>query len=309
METATVLNFPEVEKTNIFERAVCLSLELHRLGVSRKVNVADLKAQANVNPDALHVSKRLLEAEELQAIARADGELRRYLERRTSGPALFRTGVYMLSYAILPEVDKELQARLKERADSLVPAFLSVYDRARKDAEKRLGDLFDASEYPDRDAVRDAFTATFRYFTLGEASGLQRINADIFEREKEKAAAQWATVLEASNAALAEEFQGLVSHLVERLEPGTDGTKKRFNATLVDNLNEFLTTFMARNIGDSADLQALVDDARKVLAGVTADRLRNNRFVRKEVADAFAKIKTAADSMVEKAPRRYNLAD
>lgn len=306
MTTATV---NDIEVENIFEKAICLSLELCRLGTSRKVNVGELKPQANVESSAVRVSKKLLEAEELQAIARADGELRRYLESRTSGPALFRTGVYMLSYEILEEVDAELQKRLKERAEQLVPAFVDVYDRAVEDARVRLGDLFRAEDYDTKEEVEAEFTARYKFFAMAEPAALERVNADIFERERQKAEAQWATVLEASNAALMEEFQGLVDHLVERLQPEPDGKKKRFNATLVENLSEFLTTFKKRNIGNAAELQALVEEAEKAMQGITPQRLRDNRFARTDTAAAFAKIKASVDTLVEKAPRRYKLAD
>jgi DNA-binding transcriptional regulator YbjK len=308
METATI----EREQTtvNIFDKAVCLSVSLHRLGVRRKVKLAELKPGVEVDEDAIGVSKELLDCPEYDAIRQADGELRRYLEKRTSGPALFRSGVYMLSYKMLDEVDRELETRLKERREKLVPAFVAVYEKAREDAKKTLGDLYHAEDYPPVEAVGGAFEATTRYFEMGDATRLESIRADIFQREQAKAAAQWDAILAASQDVLLQEFSGLVDHLVERLEPQDGGKKKRFNATLVENLDEFLRNYNARAISTNAELTAAVEAARDVLKGVTPASLRDSRFTRQKVAETFAAIKGSIDRLVETAPsRRFEFGD
>lgn len=305
METTTTIEQDETTAT-IFDRAVCLSVALHRLGNRRKVKVAELKPGIEVDADSVNVSKELLECEEYDAIRQADGSIRRYLERRTSGPALFRSGVYMLSYDILTEVDQELQLRLRERENVLVPAFIAKYEDAKGTAKARLGPLYSDADYPPVETVAAAFTASTRIFTIGAAEKLKSIRADIFQREQEKAAAQWTEVLSESRNVLRAEFSDLVTHLTERLEPGTDGKKKRFNASLVENLDEFLRTFNARDIVNDADLKAVVEKARAALAGVTPERIRDSRFTRQAVADAFTQIKETVDGLVETPTRRFD---
>lgn len=305
--TATVLDFPTVEKTNIFDRAVCLSLRLERLGTNRKMSIAELKPQTVTDAEMVNVSKKMLISEELDAIKKHDGAIRRWLETKVSGPALFRSGVYMLGYDMVAEVDRELQARLKERTETLIPRFLDRYNESVKEAQRRLGPLFRAEDYPTRDRVREEFSDEVRYFTLGEAQGLSRINAEIFEREKEKNAQQWASVLDESRAVLRAEVSELVDHMVERLTPDESGKKKRFNSTLVENLDGFLKDFAARDIANDTELQRVVDEARKALAGVTADDLRGSRAVREAARARFTEVKATLDKMVTGKGRAYNL--
>src|SRR6266498_2940697 len=92
----------------IFERATYLSLELRRLGTKRKMNVDDLKPNVESDAEMIHVSKDLLNAPELDAIRKHDSAIHRWLETKVNGPALFRSGVYMISYELLGPVDDEL---------------------------------------------------------------------------------------------------------------------------------------------------------------------------------------------------------
>ncbi len=304
---ATAILDAATPAATIFERAACLSLELRRLGTKRKMNVGDLKPGVESDAEMIHVSKDLLDAPELDAIRKHDGAIRRWLETKVSGPALFRSGVYMISYELLGPVDDELRARLDERARVLVPEFLGVYDRSVDEARRRLGPHFRAEEYPTVERVRETFGAEVRYFTLGAPSGLERIRGDIFAREQEKAASQWQSVLDESRNVLRAEVAELVDHMVDRLTPDASGKGKRFNASLVENLDEFLSNFKARDIADDAELQRVVDEARALLAGVTPRALRNSRAVRDATRARFTEVKTQLDRLVVTGGRSYNL--
>lgn len=307
-ESAAVLE-RATPPASIFDRAVCLSLSLHRLGTQRKMKVAELQPGVETNADMVRVSKKLLDAPELDAIKRHDSGIRRWLETKVSGPALFRSGVYMIACELVGEVDAELQTRLDDRANILVPSFLGVYDNAVTDARRSLGVHFRAEQYPTRDAVAATFSSEFRYFTLGSPQGLERIRADIFEREGQKAAAQWSEVLEESRNVLRAEFSELVTHMVERLEPGAEGKTKRFNASTIDNLDDFLSTFAARNIADDAALQAIVSQAREALKGVRPETIRNSRSARDMARERFTEVKAEMERTIVVGGRKYDLED
>ncbi|MET0742986.1 MAG: hypothetical protein ABWY78_06410 [Microvirga sp.] len=311
--TPATASLPElsqtVESSSIFDRAVCLSVELRKLGTKRKVRTSELRAAADFQADMIHVSKDLIESESLDAIRKHDGSIRAYLESKTSGPALFRTGVYMLSYNMAPEVDDWLTAALAHRANVLIPAFLDAYEADIAAARLKLGDLFNTLEYASPDSVRDAFGASVRYFTLGSPAGMERIRADIFRREEEKAADQWRAVMDESRAVLRAELAELVSHMVERLEPSEDGKKKRFNASTVENLDEFLRDFGKRAIADDPDLQAIVTQAREALSGVSVSRIRDSWRERRDIRAKFEEVKTKLDALVVTGGRVYSFED
>lgn len=291
---------------DIFERAVCLMLEMRALGTKRKVKtnrvaVKEETAEAKTDPAMLHVSKDVLVSEKLAEIKRCQGAIRDYLQSMSSGPAIFKGGVYLLANELLVRVDEELQARRAER-EKLIDEFIAEYETVKAAAKQKLGPLYDATDYPPVEAIREAFGFKVAILSFGMPASLETISRNIFERERENAAAQWAEALDESRAILREEMAGLVNHLVDKL----DG-KKTFRDSLVGNLDDFLGLFNARNIANDSELAAVVERARSVLSGVRAGDLRSSLSTRQRVAGAFTEIKATLDTlMVNAGGRAYN---
>ena len=98
--------------------------------------------------------------------------------------------------------------------------------------------------------------------------------------------------------------------MVEVLTPGEDGKPKRFHATTVTKLNEFLENFSIRNVTDDKVLASIVDSAQKLLNGVDVKDLRENEAVRDGVHKSFGLVKQCLDSLVvEGGSRKIQLED
>jgi len=98
-----------------------------------------------------------------------------------------------------------------------------------------------------------------------------------------------------------------VKHAVERLTTKPGEKKKKFKNTLLENFNSFFETFHCKNLMDDAELDAVVKQAKKILAGMDADTLRNNDTMRETVAAEFKKIESTVDRLVvEKPSRRFS---
>ena len=92
----------------------------------------------------------------------------------------------------------------------------------------------------------------------------------------------------------------LVKHMRDRLKDGPDGKPLRFKETTVSNLVDFLGTFDFRNVTDDAELKSLVDRARTMLSGVSADALRTTGDLRAKVQQGMADLAAELDTMVVK---------
>lgn len=293
----------------ILDRAVVFQLELSRLGVRRKV--ASGAVQTDADRELLHVSKEIIESEELQAIARFDGDLRKFVASRASGPAfLNRGGFHLLALALVESTYDKITRRLATRSE-LVTKFANVYEERKDETRARLGSLGADVEYPSLDRVLRSFGARVRILTFDTPASLEGIRRDIFESERTKAAGEWAEALDECRGVLRAAFADLVAHLAERLTPDEATGKKRiFKDSLVRNFSEFAQTFSARNIADDRQLAALVQRAADVMAGVEAGELRTNDALRQAVAASMRDIKATADAMVSEAPtRRYSDED
>ena len=70
------------------------------------------------------------------------------------------------------------------------------------------------------------------------------------------------------------------------------------------NLNDLLDTFQIRNIADDVELASLVEQMRRLAAGVGAEDLRSDDKLRQAWAGELARIETSLSSMVIDKPTR-----
>ena len=292
------------EITSILDAAVCLSLEIGRPGNRKKVPVnAIADPDKQFDRSMVGLSKQLLDSPEYKSIGQYDSETRRWLYAH-SLPCTFtgRGGVYMIPKGLVMKVYETLKERATHRQDVLVPAFAAVYPEKVKEAETKLGpDLFDASDYPPTEEVTAEFQMSWVIFEYGAAQGLSEIRQEIFEEEKQKAAAKWQMAADDARNTLAAEFTELVNHMVDRL---SDPSKK-FKETLVSNVLEFLETFPFRNITGYGELAEQVYNLRSLLNNVTPEDLRKSSDIRGTVANGVKKIREQLEPMiVNRTPRR-----
>jgi hypothetical protein len=299
------------EGKGLFDAAVLLSLELRVFGTSRKLASAEYQVDADKSKTG--ASKRLLKSDELKAILQFDAETRRIISYYTL-PSQFRSGLYVLPLASIEKVDALLVERGATRSN-LVEVFAAKYpDLQYLDSlpaeSGGLGAVYDSSDYPSVDEVRDAFTMTHSYTEVSAPGKLKGISMAIYEREKAKAADCWKSAIEQGEELLIGAYSGLLTHMRDRLTPGADGKCKVFRDTLVGNLKTFLDTFDARNLSQNDMLAQMVKDMSAALDGVSPKDLRDNGTIRARVTATADSIKAKLDTMlVDKPGRKINFND
>lgn len=286
--------------SNLFDKAIVLVLEVVSLGNRRKVSTSQIEVEADKT--MIGVSKRLFECDEYDAIKQKEGEMRRYIYSRAL-PSYFRNGTYLVPNKLVSEIDEKLQ-QFKEERTQLIDAFIKKYDSIIADAKTRLRDVFNPADYQGAEVVRAQFALDWSYVSFGVPGNLEGINSEMFKREQLKAQQKWAEATDAVQQVLRENMKELVDHLLDRLQGGEDGKPKVFKKSMIDNFNDFLDTFSARNITDDDALQSLVSEAKKMLEGVDADELRVSKRTRTQVADGFAKMQKSLDFMLQEKPKR-----
>ncbi len=291
---------------SLFDRAIILSLTMSCLGTRRKVSTTSIETDAD--KALLHVSKDILDSPELAAIHHLDGSIRKYLKTRGL-PSPLKHGCYLLPIDLIEPVEQRLSELFAER-ETAVGAFMTAYPAKIEDVQRRLGPLFDTTDYPPVGELRAAFEASFQYLTFGAPTALQGVSRTLYEREKDKAIQRIAAVEDEITQVLRFSLKELVDHMVDRLQPTSDGKPKVFRNTLISNLTEFLDTFKARNLTNDQDLEALTHQARAILAGADAETLRSSADTRAHVHQQMATVKHALDALVITKPtRKFNFAN
>lgn len=287
--------------TNLWEKAVCLSVTLGRFGVKRKT---ECSLNTEADRSLMFVGKTILDCEELKAIEKLDGEIRNQL-RKYCVPHIFKDGVYLLPIPLIGTVYDFMETKTLER-EAAVNKFIEVYPTKAQEHREKLKDQYRRTDYPDVDAMKKLFKFEYKFIEFGVPGTLSEIRKDIYENERNKAVQSWTETTQVVQSALRESFGELIGHMVEKLDRTEDGKRRVFRNSLVENVTEFFSEFKNKNICDDTELEGLIEKAKGVLSGVSADSLRSDDNLRETVRTKMAEIKTHLDNnlMVQKG-RRY----
>lgn len=178
----------------------------------------------------------------------------------------------------------------------------AVFEEMKTDAHRRLGRLYNASDYPPE--VRGLFAVDWDFPSVEPPNYLLRIAPEVYQQEQERVAQRFEEAVQLAEQAFISELARLVSHLTERLTAGPDGERKIFRDSAVNNLLDFFDRFKTLNVRSNAQLDELVEQAQRTVQGIHPDTLRDNESLRQHVANQLATVQTTLDSMIVDPPRR-----
>jgi len=308
---AAVVTPADLQKSvdNIKTNSICVLIKTSRFTVRRtvkqdRVDVESRDAKgANIDQDLMTVAKDLLDSPELRKIVTYDHVTKVWVKARTVQSPLLRASAYLLDVDALPDMYEYLEARKKGRGEPLQD-FAAAYPALVKAAKTRLGPLFDQGDYPPVAELLKLFDFSFSVIEIVTPNDkLRTISQALFEKEKSKAEAVWQSAVGQINDALVESMSEVVEHLGERLGGG-DEAPKRFRASALKKVTDFVETFAQRNVTGNAQLNKLVADAKAMLEGVDVKAVKKDGDLRKKLASSIAGIKASLDGMMENRPSR-----
>lgn len=283
-----------------------IQVTVGRFGASKKGDVS--KVETDADKALLKLSKRLLDCPEYDAIVKLDHAVNAHVRMR-SVPSNFRAGIYHILPTTAEELDNYLTACANERI-RLVDRLGEVYEAQRLQDRERLGSQYQDTDYPSVDAMADRYRLEWRFFTMGAPGDLAAVSPELFAREKARIVDLLEEARTEAVGMLRAGFAELVDHLVDKLTPTKAGKRKRFFATNLSNLTEFLETFKSRDVGSDEELADLIGKARQIMAGVDVEKIRDESGFADQLRDSFEKVRQQAGALVSEAPgRRINPAD
>jgi hypothetical protein len=178
----------------------------------------------------------------------------------------------------------------------------AVYEEIKTDARRRLGRLYDQSDYPPE--IRQLFAVEWDFPSIEPPSYLLSISPEVYEQERQRVAARFDEAVRLAEQAFVSEFARLLSHLTERLSNSDGGERRIFRDTAVTNLTEFFGRFKQLNVRSNAELDALVEQAQQLVQGVTPQGLRDDADLRAHIAREMTQVQTRVEGLIVEAPRR-----
>lgn len=170
------------------------------------------------------------------------------------------------------------------------------------DAQERLHDAFSLGDYP-----LDLSTLYGVEVSFPNLRPSNELPKEVHDQQVKYLDAKIHEAAQLAQAAFTQQFAELVSALAERITPDADGKKKIFRDSAVGNLLEFFAQFEKLKLQAGDDLDQLVSQTKALIAGVTAQDLRDSDLLKKEIAAGLKTIEEGLTPLIVKAPRRMIL--
>lgn len=270
------------------------------LGSGHRSRAAELFGADN---RMMSASKKLLDAKtpEIKRINQIRSAVNRYVESVTLQYP--EPGVRLLRREKLEEFTMAMEGFRGELEDA-VSALAENYGAIKESARETLGELYDPADYPED--VRREFSLEYDFPSIDPPDYLRSISPRLYDQEVARIKAKFDEAVAVAEVAFAEQLHELVQHLAERLEPSTDGKKKVLQESAVMNLNEFFDRFRSLSVGSNAQLDSIVEEARKVVNGVDIKSLRNAESVRSDVRESMTGLTEKLSTMIGERSRKFS---
>lgn len=287
--------------TGLFKSAVCLSLTLSSFSIQRKGDKNKMTVEADKS--MVTFGKKILNSVELKKITQLDTEIYNFLhwqEGNHSLPFDFKPGVYLIPLALIDEVEAKLGEFAYQRI-LLVEEFLAVYQQRVKEAQQKLGVLFNNKDYPSLSKLEAKFSIKWNIFGFDAPESLKNTNVFLYQKEKEKIKKQCEEASLEIMTLLRQEALNYINGLISKLTPSIDGKQKRLHESYVQKMSEFFDTFEARNIANDEQLSEAIQIARKAIEGTNIKDLRDDEVLRQQIKNEFSAAVSVFDAMLDDA--------
>ena len=274
--------------------AVLVSLKISTWNTKRKdkQSTEKVKADAGAMGNVGAYNKNLCpDFVALENLNKFTADCRNWVKRPTV-PWGF-DGVHMLSTRdLLTWFDKDMQTR-HETFWNMVDVVLDEYANARQVAQFKLGTLFDASEYPTVDEVREKFRFDYAYYPVPETGdfrvdiareGMEFLQKQ-FEKEKRK-------VIDEAMTSLWTRVKDITETLSNQLRVTKDEKGKLYQNT-VDTALSLCDMMRDLNLTGDPKMDRVRKELKMTLEGVNLQELKKDEgqrlAVKQEIDDLLSK--------------------
>jgi len=192
--------------------------------------------------------------------------------------------------------------RFQEDLAGAVEDLNNRYGDLKAAAQQKLGHLYNPADYPE--VLIGLFSIEFDFPSVETPNYLQHLNPELYEQECQRVQRRFDEAIQLAEDAFIGELSKLVSHLTDRLAGNEDGKPKVFRDSAIQNLSEFFGRFRQLNVRSNEQLDALVDDASRIVRGVNPQTLRDNAGLRQQVATELSRVQSVLDGLLVDRPRR-----
>lgn len=246
----------------------------------------------NASKGMASVSKRLLDCKQLDTLKTHVGAMR--LAHRAATLPWSESGLRLVTNAQYMEYHKEITGMINEFY-KLTESLLDAYQWEVADAQTKLGDLFDISEYPTTNDLRRKFRVSLSYMPLPTCGDFRLdVGNDARDVLAEQYQKHYTTQLTRAMGDLWQRLLEPLQNMSERLSYGKHDRPSGFRDTLVSNVEDIAALLKTCNITGDPAMEQIRIDIVQTLRGVTPDGLRKDSYLRSRTQSQIDHILTRA---------------
>lgn len=298
-----VVNEADVSKA-LHEATIGVRFRRKVFGVEKKLD----GDQTAVMADAFDASDKAVKGKKVLLDTKRP-EYKRVTGRVLAAMALWREmtipfddpGVRLLKREKVEAFEKAMEAIGADLAEAL-EKLDAVYGEAIEQAKERLGDLFDASDYPK--SIKDRFGFTWDYPSVDPPALLKKISPAIYEQQQKLVASKFASAVVEAQQMLAAELQKMLNGWIKKLTP-VDGKKSVIRKDSLESFNSLLERIKDLSPTLAGPLGDAVKKAEKLAQGIDVESLKNKSSVAAEaLKEGLESLKASVDKLVVEADDR-----
>lgn len=283
MTKSTKKNKKPKNESALSHKALLVNISISQWS-GRKVdkNATDsVMSKFEATKDAGKYHKKLLpKARELEAINSVSSRVRKFFAQQTL--PWFNDGTRILSGENYLDFAQEIKA-LKNEFNDCVVSFEKAYPSLQKQAQQKLGKLYDKEEYPHHKDIKDRFSINIDFMPLPDVKDFRTAISDDEIKEFEK------RVQEIQAKGLQEcwtRLHDVVKVAVERLS----NDKGTFRDSLIENITEVVDLLPKLNINGDKDLEASRKEIKNIVSKLSGQTLRKDATARTDAKEKLNKV-------------------
>lgn len=253
--------------------------------------------------------QKLLVSPEYDAAKKYMSDTKKRILTMYCNPSFIDDGLYTVKLDKVAAVVNELNQAREYLRNILAVAFQSALPEQIEAAKPVLGEVFAEKNYPTTGQVLGLFDISWRIIQMDVPEGLP---PEVRAAEEAKLKEAFKNAESKITAALYAEFQTFLAHIVDRLTPGENGAKKKFNHDLLGGLSEFMGAFNNRNMLNDSKLAALVKQAEEIVTNASNGKtieeigkeLKSDDQLREGMKQALDGLKGEVDKAISELPVR-----
>jgi len=167
---------------------------------------------------------------------------------------------------------------LQDEFARLATTFLDAYSWQIAASELKLGDLFNLSEYPTVDSIRDKFAFRMSFVPLPDV-GDWRVDMEVETKTalQKEYATYFDTQIKTAMDDIWSRLRDTLTTLTRQLEPAAEGEKaRRIYDSVIDRANEMVSMMETCNITNDPAMVQMQRTLRETLNGTSATALRDD---------------------------------